>query len=176
MTFNIDLALDVLVKITTDRAHWNQGTWGRTVGQVSDPVVDDTGTVLGTGWCGSSFCFAGWALTMKDVPLLWFRVTATEYIAHYVEGYTSVPNAAAEQLGIVAEQCCAEHEEDVCPVEDDCLWDHSEQFPKLFSADNDYDALVEYVARHAGLTEEEVEAAVAQRIVDRTAALQGDLL
>lgn len=83
---NDDLIIDVLVQLERDPATWNQGKWAMRTE------------------CGTSYCFAGWALVPSDVELAWQQVeNGWDEALRTVTG-SDVNVAASKLLGLDGEQ------------------------------------------------------------------------
>lgn len=178
--FNTPLAIKVLANIEESIrepdetvATWGQGAWGRLTlpeslirlfggaprkieGQHLDTLYDDdTGLPIGRGSCGTAMCFAGWALSVERVKMLWERYSEDTYDAQYTLSEHGgrgprVSDRAAEMLGI----------EQGSPY-----WDINDPFPTLFRESNSLDTLYDLVAEMAGMTEDVLRAEVeAERV------------
>jgi hypothetical protein len=150
--FNLDLAVSVLTHIELTRegragGEWAQDSWGVIYDLNSvdgDVLVDEeTNTVIGYGTCGTAMCFAGWALTLSRVKMLWEAGGPQSWIATRTADGDEIPDRAARLLGINRE--------------DHDLWDDDECMPRMFLAHMSLDDLYELVAEHAGVTVEHVQ-------------------
>lgn len=89
---NLPLIIDTFAHIELDRNHWNQTTWGMFRGEPRSP------SRLGES-CGTSHCFAGWAVSLSGEQMVWSRGGDWSYTEITVTGQ-SIDNAADRLLGI----------------------------------------------------------------------------
>ena len=164
--FNTDLAVTVLARIEESRKPeavvtlpgWEQRYWGYLPIQDEDTmvdldlVVDDDGNAVGLGTCNTAYCFAGHALTVNKVKMVWSN-HGSFMTADYTESGVEVAEEAADMLGIDREDAIADE-----------LWDHEDNMPLLFSPGNSLGDLYAIVAAHAGLTSEALRVMVQARI------------
>lgn len=150
MAFNYPLALTVLARIqrsidNNDTA-WQQNYWGYANSLPPDILInEETGEALGPASCGTAACFAGHALSIAGVKMIWEQGSFGVWYADTDENENPISATARELLGIVEEE---DH------------WDWDLDSPRLFSAENTIDDLYFEVARLAGAEESEVRDAV----------------
>lgn len=158
--FNLQLAVEVLAEIslsetTVQKAlnlpDWDQISWGETTALTMKDVDDG---VVDAPMCGTSFCFAGWALHKRGYRMVWEgREWASSGSTLVMRSVTDplngenveVDEAAAQLLGIPAWE----------------FWDNEAETYALFASSNSYEDLIVAVAELADLPFTEVEALVA---------------
>jgi hypothetical protein len=177
MVFNLNLSIEVLARIeTADTAAGpghNQGAWGMIENSpypnFLDVIYDDqTGLPVGVGSCNTSYCFAGWGLTLRGVKMMWEPLLGTNtLVARRVQSGEAIEHVAMRMFGISG------------PDDDDWnedLWDGEQDLPALFSPDNSLDTLYWLVAQYAGMDVEDLRGMVAYQIDANKGARQTDPL
>jgi hypothetical protein len=104
MTVNEALFVDTLAHIEMERETWLQGSWGQAN---VDPDLLDLGLEPDelAARCGTSHCFAGWALVLAGVKLRWELVPDADGQRPYLKadmtaGGEWIWSAACRELGI----------------------------------------------------------------------------
>lgn len=96
---NNELLDKVMNKINEDPVHWNQSVW-RTYG-----LSDDLLKAIGEGYdavhilevdCGTSFCFAGWAIQLSGEKVQWYD---TDSLYANEEDHDIIADIAHDEFG-----------------------------------------------------------------------------